>query len=334
MDQSTGTPGQQPDQPAPEAPQQPAGWPPQQGQEPPAQAALPAQEPPRQQPEWQQQPAQQPAWPPQQPAQQQGGWPQQQPAQQPAWPQQQPAQQPAWPQQQPAQPPAWPQQQPPQQPGQQPAWPQQQPAQQQAGWPEQQAGAAHPGSTGSGTRIALLALCLIAIVVSSAALVVSISGRSSPSPSPSSSLANCESRIWRASLSTSDLPSGWAVREVDPVDGAAWAELRTPETTYLNVELICTNGDGKAFFDELRAEASKDGLTTYPVAPLADDVFMRQSNESSGGSYVEGYWRRGDVVGTISWYQDSSQSTDAAATMRTTLTDIMSRADKKLAATK
>ena len=70
---------------------------------------------------------------------------------------------------------------------------------------------------------------------------------------------------------------------------------------------------------ELRAEASKDGLTTYPVAPLADDVFMRQSNESSGGSYVEGYWRRGDVVGTISWYQDSSQSTDAAATMRTTL---------------
>jgi hypothetical protein len=200
--------------------------------------------------------------------------------------------------------------------------------------PAQQAGAAHPGSTGSGTRIALLALCLIAIVVSSAALVVSISGRSSPSPSPSSSLANCESRIWRASLSTSDLPSGWAVREVDPVDGAAWAELRTPETTYLNVELICTNGDGKAFFDELRAEASKDGLTTYPVAPLADDVFMRQSNESSGGSYVEGYWRRGDVVGTISWYQDSSQSTDAAATMRTTLTDIMSRADKKLAATK
>ena len=303
MDQSTGTPGQQPDQPAPEAPQQPAGWPPQQGQEPPAQAALPAQEPPRQQPEWQQQPAQQPAWPPQQPAQQQGGWPQQQPAQQPAWPQQQPVQ-----------------------PSQDPR--------QQAGWPQQQAGAAHPGSTGSGTRIALLALCLIAIVVSSAALVVSISGRSSPSPSPSSSLANCESRIWRASLSTSDLPSGWAVREVDPVDGAAWAELRTPETTYLNVELICTNGDGKAFFDELRAEASKDGLTTYPVAPLADDVFMRQSNESSGGSYVEGYWRRGDVVGTISWYQDSSQSTDAAATMRTTLTDIMSRADKKLAATK
>jgi hypothetical protein len=185
-----------------------------------------------------------------------------------------------------------------------------------------------------GGRLAMLALCLIAIVVSSAALVVSISGKGSPVPSPASSLANCESRIWRASLSTSDLPSGWAVREIDPVNGTAWAELRSPDSTYMNVELICTSGNGKAFFDELRAEASKDGLTTYPMAPLADDVFMRQSNESSGGSYVDGYWRRGDIVGTISWYQDSSESATAAETMRTTLADIMSRADKKLAATK
>ena len=229
---------------------------------------------------------------------------------------------------QPAQPAAWapqpaqPVQSPPDQP--QAAWPQQ-----QYGWP-QQYGAPRSGSSGLGGRIAIVALCVIAIVVSSAALVVSVTNRGSAS----SSMATCESRAWRAAVSDADMPSGWTVREVDPATDGSWTYLRGPNSQYLTVELMCTNGNSPAFFNELRAEATRDNLTTDPIGTIGDEAFMRESSEGGSGSYVDGYWRRGDVVGTITWYASSGDSTTDATTMRTTLTNMMGIADKKLAQTK